>query len=180
VLSSGNLYNHNRYAPDYSTLIYQNMQDVLLSSLAGQPAPRAATALVAPVYAAYARVKYASPPNLKPGGAVYRSGSPAIYYPQGCDWGTGQEIPYALVDAETAAFGVGTKTSAASEGLHADAELALQRRHADGHTYTTDAQYVYVGREEHVAQQAAQFYLTKFVRDHALSRFSNSSHWLAP
>jgi hypothetical protein len=180
VLSTGDLFNHNRYAPDYSTLIYQNMQDVLLSSLAGRPAPRAATALVAPVHAAYATVKYASPPNLKPGGTVYRAGSPAIYYPQGCDWGTGQEIPYALADAETAAFGVGTRTSAAYEGLHADAELALQRQHADGHTYTTDAQYVYVGREEHVAQQAAQLYLTKFVRDHALSRFSNSSHWLAP
>jgi hypothetical protein len=180
VRSTGDLINHNRYAPDYSTLIYQNMQDVLLSSLAGQPAPRAATALVAPVYAAYTTVKYASPPNLKPGGPVYRPGSPAIYYPQGCDWGTGQEIPYALVDAETAAFGVGTKTSAAYEGLHADVELALQRQHADGHSYTTDAQYVYVGREEHVAQQAGQLYLTKFVRDHALSRFSNSSQWLAP
>jgi len=36
----------------------------------------------------------------------------------------------------------------------------MQKLHADGHTYDTNAQYVYVGREEHVAQQAAQLYLT--------------------
>jgi hypothetical protein len=180
VLSSGDLFNHHRYAPDYSTLIYQNMEDVLLTALAGRPAPRAVTALVAPVYAAYTTVQYSAPPSFEPGGPVYRPGSPSIYYPQGCDWGTGQEIPYALVDAETAAFGVGKATSAAYETLHAGAEIAMQRRHADGHTYGTKAQYKYVGREDHVAQQAAQLYLTKFVRDHALFRFSNSSYWLAP
>lgn len=180
VLSSGDLVNHHRYAPDYSTLIYQNMEDILLTALAGRPAPTAVTALVAPVYAAYTTVRYPAPPSLAPGGTVYRPGSPAIYYPQGCDWGTGQEIPYALADAETAAFGAGTATSPAYENLHARAELAMQRLHADGRTYDTDAQYNYVGREEHVAQQAAQLYLTKFVRDHALFRFSNSSYWLAP
>jgi hypothetical protein len=180
VLSTGDLFNHHRYAPDYSTLIYQNMQDILVSALAGQPAPQAVTALIAPVYKAYTTVSYAAPPNLTPGGTVYPPGSAAIYYPQGCDWGTGQEIPYALVDAETAAFGVGTATSATYEDLHANKELAMQKLHADGHTYDTNAQYVYVGREEHVAQQAAQLYLTKFVRDHALSTFSDDSYWLAP
>jgi hypothetical protein len=179
VLAGGNLYNHHRYAPDYSTLIYQNMQDILVSALAGQAAPKAVTALVKPVYASYASTRYAAPPNASPGGTVYRSGSPAIYYPQGCDWGTGQQIPYALVDAETAAFGVGTSTSAAYEGLHADRQLAMQRAHADGHTYDTDAQYVYVGREEHTAQLAAQLYLTKYVRDHHLFSLSTASYWLA-
>jgi hypothetical protein len=103
-----------------------------------------------------------------------------IYWPQGCDWGTGQEIPFALVDAQADAFGVGPLTSTAYENLHASAELAMQRLHADGRTYDTDAQYRYVGREEHVAQQAGQSYLTKFIRDHALASFSNSSDWLAP
>jgi hypothetical protein len=179
VLAGGNLYNHHRYAPDYSTLVYQNMQDILVSALAGQAAPKAVTTLVKPVYASYRSLKYAAPPNASPGGTVYRSGSPAIYYPQGSDWGTGQQIPYAVVDAETAAFGIGTSTSAAYEGLHADRELAMQKLHADGHTYDTDAQYSYVGREEHTAQLAAQLYLTKFVRDHALASLTNASYWLA-
>jgi hypothetical protein len=182
VLSGGNLFNHHRYAPDYSTLIYQNMQDILVSALAGQPAPQAVTTLAGPVYASYTSLNYPSPPNASPGGTVYRPGSAAIYYPQGCDWGTGQEIPYALVDAETAAFGVGTSTSTAYENLHASKQLAMQQEasHADGHTYDTDAQYVYVGREEQTGQLAAQLYLTKFVRDHGLSSLSNSSYWLAP
>jgi hypothetical protein len=182
VLSNGSLYNHNRIAPDYMTLIYQNMQAVLLTAMAGQPAPRATTTLVAPVYASYTTTKYSSPPYLSPGGTVYQPGSEAVYWPQGNDWGTVQYLPFALVDAETAAFGVGTATSSAYEDLHARGELALQQApgHTDGHSYDSDSQYNYVGREEHVAQLAAQMYLTMFVRDHALSSFSNFSYWLAP
>jgi len=182
VLSNGSLYNHNRIAPDYMTLIYQNMQDVLLTAMAGRPAPKAATTLVAPVYRSYTTTRYSSPPYLSPGGTVYQPGSEAVYWPQGCDWGTVQYLPFALVDAETAAFGVGAATSSAYEDLHAKGELALQQApgHTDGHTYDSNSQYNYVGREEHVAQLAAQLYLTMFVRDHALSSFSNSSYWLSP
>jgi hypothetical protein len=180
VLRNGSLVNHNRLAPDYSTLIYQNMQDVLVSALAGQAAPRAVTSLVGPVYRSYTATRYAAPPYLAPGGTVYRPGSAAVYYPQGCDWGTGQEIPYALVDAETEAFGGGTTTSASYESLHASAELAMQQSHADGHTYDSGTQYKYVGREEHVAQEAAQLYLTMFIRDHGLASFTSTSYWLAP
>ena len=181
VLSTGDLYNHHRYAPDYSTLIYQNMQDILLSSLAGVPAPEASTTLLAPVYAAYTTVSYPAPPNDSPGGTVYTPNSAAIYYPQGCDWGTGQELPYALVDAESSAFGVGTSTSASYESLHATAELTMQNAHADGHTYDSNTQYSYVGREEHTAQLAAQLYLTMYVRDHSLVQaLSSTSYWLGP
>ncbi len=180
VLSTGDLYNHGRIAPDYSSLIYQNMQDILVDALAGQSTPQAITALVAPVYAAYTSVSYTDPPYDTPGGTVYTPGSASIYYPQGCDWGTGQEIPYALADAESAAFGVGTTTSAAFEDLHANAALALQQSHTDGHSYDTNAQFNYTGREENVAQEAAQLYFTKYVRDHSLASFNNTSEWLTP
>jgi hypothetical protein len=180
VLAGGNLINHKRIAPDYSTLIYQNMQDVLLSAMAGQPAPKAVTALVAPVYDSYTTTSYASPPWDKPGGTVYVKNSKAIYWPQGCDWGTVQYLPFALVDAEATAFGAATTTSAAYENLHAGGELALQNAHADGHTYDSNSQYIYAGREEQMGQLAAQLYLTEYVRDHALSSFSTSSYVLAP
>jgi hypothetical protein len=180
ILSSGALYNHNRIAPDYSTLITQNMQDILLTAMAGQAAPQAVRSLVAPVYDSYAGTSYASPPYDKPGGTVYPRNNKVIYYPQGCDWGTGQEIPYALTDAEVTNFGVGTGTSAAYENLHAATELAMQQAHSDGHTYDSDTQYKYVGREEHVSQQAAQLYLTQYIRAHALDSYSNTSYWLAP
>jgi hypothetical protein len=190
ILGSGFLYNHHRIAPDYSTLIYQNMQDILVSALAGQPAPQAVTTLVGPVYASFTRTSFSSPPYDSPGGTVYKAGSSVIYYPQGTDWGAGEYLPFALADAETGAFGVDTGTSgnataasaATYENLHAGKELALQAENSDGSTYNakTNPTYVYVGREEHVAQLSAILYLTMFVRDHNLSTFSNADYSLAP
>jgi len=39
---------------------------------------------------------------------------------------------------------------------------------------------VYVGREEHTAQLAAQLYLTEYIAAHALSGSSSASYWLTP
>ena len=178
VEPDGSLVNHGRIAPDYSTLIYQNMDAVLVDSLAGRPTPRATIALQAPVYAAYRSVVYPASSFDPPGGTVYVTGSADVYYPQGCDWGTGQMLPYALVDAETAAYGIGGSDAAGWEDLHANAELAMQARFSDGHTYASSTEYNYVGREEHIAQQAAQLYLTKLVRDRQLVSFDDSSYWL--
>jgi len=194
VMSGGDLVNHSRFAPDYSSLTYQNMQEILLTSLAGTPAPDATTALIAPVYAAYTTVQYPSSDPWKPsydssGGTVYpalSANSATVYYPQGCDWGIGQEMPYALADAQNEAFVSGTPASAASyESLHAGAELKKQQANADGSTYSKYAsndtsQYVYVGREEHTAQLVAQLYLTEYVRDHTLSSFTSNDYSLAP
>jgi len=185
VLANGSLINHNRIAPDYSTLIYQNMQDVLVSALAGQPAPQAVTTLVGPVYESFSTTTFASPPWDSPGGTVYKAGQENVYWPQGCDWGTRQYLPFALVDAETAAFGAVNASAfgnAAYENLHASGELALQAVNSDGSSYNskTSPTYNYVGREEHVAQLAAQLYLTMYVRDHSLASFTDASYWLAP
>ena len=182
VAANGALINHNRIAPDYSTLIYQNMEDILVSSLAGQPAPRGVTTLVGPVYASFTTAQFASPPWDSPGGTVYVPGREAVYWPQGCDWGEGQYLPFALVDAETAASGLGTSSNATYENLHAEGELALQAKNADGSSYnaSTSPTYVYVGREEHVSQLAAMLYLTMFVRDHELASLTDASYWLAP
>jgi hypothetical protein len=182
ILGNGILYNHNRIAPDYSTLIYQNMQDILVSALADQPAPQAVTTLVGPVYASFTRTSFADPPYDSPGGTVYKAGSSVIYYPQGTDWGAGEYLPFALVDAETAAFGVGTSSNATYENVHAEKELLLQAKNSDGSTYnaSTNPTYVYVGREEHVAQLSALLYLTMFVRDYNLATSSNADYALAP
>jgi hypothetical protein len=193
VLPGGDLINHNRFAPDYSSLIYQNMEDILVTALAGQSAPQAITTLVGPVYAAYTTVKYAAPPYDAhpagdPDGTVYpplNADSSTIYYPQGCDWGLGQEIPYALADAQTAAFGVVTgtaaQTAASYEALHAGKVLSEQQANADGSTYGTNTTlYTYQGREEHTAQMAGLLYLTMYVRDHSLSSFNENNDVLAP
>lgn len=179
IEQNGAIINHSRVAPDYSTLIYQNMDAVLVNSLAGQPTQKATIALLAPVYAAFRSVNYTgTAPNLAPGGPVYMNNSATIYYPQANDWGSGQMLPFALVDAQTAAYGIGGSSAPIYEALHANAQLAMQARFTDGRTYANNTEYRYVGREEHIAQQAAQLFLTKVVRDRNLVTFEDSSYWL--
>ena len=179
VEADGTVINHSRVAPDYSTLIYQNTDAITTFSLAGKQTPQAIIELLAPVYNAYQNVNFSVPPYNNPGGTIYVPNSASIYYPQGIDWGTGQMLPYALVDAEAAAYGLNTTTSAQYEQLHAEAQLALQARFTDGHTFLDNTEYNYVGREEHTAQLASQLYLTKYIRDHNLASFTNESYWLA-
>ncbi|MGH3715033.1 MAG: hypothetical protein ACRDT4_16455 [Micromonosporaceae bacterium] len=179
VESNGVVVNHNRVAPDYSTLVYQNIDAIPLLAFSGVAVPRAIVALHAPVYAAYRDVTYAAPPHASPGGQVYAAASGDVYYPQGCDWGTGQKLPYALVDAQSAAYGFGTSESAGHEQRHADAHLAMQARFTDGRTYAYDSEYNYAGREEHTAQLASQLYLTKYLRDTNAVTYTDQSYWLA-
>lgn len=186
ALADGSVLNHGRIAYDYSTLIYQTMQAVLLDTMAGTSAPQATKQLLGPVYAAFTTNTYSPPTYDAPGGTAYKpngasAGDPTIYYPQGIDWGTGQEIPFALIDAETGAFGADTTGTAASyESLHGGAELAMQNAHSDGHTYDSgQGLYSFVGREEQVSQLAAQLYFTEAItsRPSPIS-WDTTSHWM--
>ena len=74
-------------------------------------------------------------------------------------------LPYALFDAQAAAYGFGgpdgspTDAAAAAARHLADA-TAMQQRRTDGAMYVSRTEYTYVGREEHTAQLAAQLVLT--------------------
>ena len=173
VEPDGTVVNHDRIAPDYSTNLYQNLDEVLVDALAGIPTPEAARWGLAHVYAALTDVTFSGRGYAAPGGTVYQRGR--FYYPQGCDWGTGQALPYALVDAQAAAFGFGDRRSGALETQHLHQQARLQARFHNGRTFASDKEYRYVGREEHTAQLAAQLYLTKLVRDRDLASFTNES-----
>ena len=177
VEPDGTVINHNRVAPDYSTNIYQNVDAVLVDALAGTATPAAALRGLGPVRAALSSVDFDPALYLAPGGPIYQDGPTPVYYPQGCDWGTGQALPFALVDAESSAFGFGTATSDADEDRHLAAQLALQARATDGRTFATDAEYRYAGREEHTAQLASQLLLTVVVRDRHLAHFTDADYW---
>ncbi len=167
VESNGVIINHSRVAPDYTSTAYQNVDTVMMAALAGTPAPQASLANLKPVYAALPTVPYNTPPYDSPGGKVYRIGYGSVYYPQGCDWGTGQQLPYALLDAQAAVFGFDNAppTSVTQSALHAAAAMTMQSRYPSGASYAeSSAEYTYVGREEHSAQLAAQLYLTYFVQ----------------
>ncbi len=186
VAANGSVTNHNRIAPDYSTNAYQNIDTIVMAALAGQPAPQSSLVGLDSVYAALSDVTYTPSPGLHtpdggPSGAIYYSTSrPIIFYPQGCDWGTGQEIPYALFDADAETFGFdGSAAIPASlaEAQHAAAAAGMQERpQAPGqapsgamYRTTTPPEYTYAGREEHAAQLAAQLYLTEEAAEGHLS-----------
>jgi hypothetical protein len=171
VEADGSVINHDRIAPDYSTNAYQNIDAVLLANLAGHSAPEAALHGLREVYAALATNVYSAEQVYRaPGGTVYDPVAPlarpfGVYYPQGCDWGEGQVLPYALFDAQAAAFGFGgpqgTPTDAsAAMRRHLAETVTMQGRSTDGRLYSGSAEYTYVGREEHSAQLAAQLVLT--------------------
>ncbi len=177
VQDDGTVVNHDRIAPDYSTNAYQNVDAILLATLAGHRAPEAALLGLSAVYAALGTNTYvAGPPFLAPGGTVYSPLAPfsparfGVYYPQGCDWGLGQVLPYALFDAQAAAYGfggpVGTPTDATAAAVQHLAEATrMQERFTDGRTFAGSTEYTYVGREEHTAQLAAQLVLTLVLAD---------------
>ncbi|GAA1900704.1 hypothetical protein [Lapillicoccus jejuensis] len=178
VEQDGTVVNHARIAPDYSTTIYQDVDGVLLDAVAGRPAPRALTLLLRPVYDSYTTRRFSPTVFAAPGGPVYADGG-GIYYPQGNDWGTGQLLPYALVDAQAQAF-LGEDTAAVLQ-QHLAGHQALTDRFTDGRTYSltpSPQEYVYIGREEHTAQLAAQLVLTQLVRDSGTARTSDASAWL--
>ena len=172
VETDGTVVNHSRIASDYSTTTYQNLDGAFMFTLAGQPIPRALTAFLGPVYAAFRDVTFVG------GGQTYVAGTGDIYYPEGNDWGTGQKLPYALSDAQALVFGYDPGWAAQYLDLHLDAQLAMQARFTDGHTYLDDTEYNYMGREEHVAQLASQLYLTLYLRDHGLVSFTDTSYWI--
>jgi len=171
VEADGTVVNHKRIAPDYSTNAYQNVDAILVATLAGHQAPQAALQGLGTVYGALGSNTYvAGATFLTPGGTVYVPQAPfsparyGVYYPQGCDWGLGQVLPYALLDAEAAAYGfggpAGTVTDAAAAASRHLAEAAtMQQRGTDGRMFLGSSEYVYVGREEHTAQLAAQLVL---------------------
>lgn len=174
VNPDGSVTNHNRVAPDYATNIYQNVDTVEFAAMAGTAAPQSSLFGLGSVYRSQSSVQYAVPPYATPGGQIYDGQfSPAdparIYYPQGCDWGTGQEVPYALTDAAAGTFGFGADApiaAADAETLHANAARAMQQRFSDGHMYLDSTEYTYVGREEHAAQLAAQLFLAYDLQGH--------------
>ena len=181
VNANGAVVNHSRIAPDYSTNAYQSTDTVVMSALAGQAAPQSSLFGLGPVYAALSLVSYTAtqayktPDGLPSGTIYYSSTDPTIYYPQGCDWGVGQEIPYALFDADADAFGFGGEATSAdmAESEHAGSAAAMQLRPqtaggaASGAMYrdATPSEYIYAGREEHASQLAAQLYLAEDVQE---------------
>jgi hypothetical protein len=175
----GTVINHGRIHPDYMACTSQTYFNVLLFALAGKPAPKASLFNTDVIFKTLVDFKFTSPPFLAPGGTIYRSGTAEVYYPQTNDWGRGRKMHFALLDCQAAAFGMdksASKNGAYWESLHANAVLKLQARSKDGRSYIETIEDTYLGREEWVAVQAAQAYLTKWLVFQKSIKFTNQAY----
>ena len=109
-----------------------------------------------------------------PGGTVYKPGTPAIYYPQGDDWGTARRAHFVSLDAHAAVYAryLGATGWPAAEALaqheKAQRRLWLSSGTDDGRTYSVHPaiaarQDTYPGREEYAAQNLATAWLALYV-----------------
>lgn len=166
--NDGTVVNHGRVHPDYFATITENVYGALLYTLAGLPVPQAALFNADVTYAALVNQPFA-------GKTIYRDGSADVYYPEGTLWGTGRRMHFALLDLQARVFGFDKKAGkngAYWEPLHAQAVLTMQQRSKDGRTYLKAGEDTYPGREEWVADLAAQAYLTRWLGSKGMYRTS--------
>ncbi len=160
INEDGSVVNHGRIHPDYMAAITSNIHAALTHTLAGFPTPRAAFFNADVVYRGLVDQSHK-------GKTIYEPGVATIWYPQGTRWGSKRRMNFALLDIEARAFGFDRKASVKAgewERLHAQAVLEMQRRAKDGRTYQDPEEDRYQGREEWVADLAAQAYLTKWIK----------------
>jgi hypothetical protein len=162
VNGDGTVVNHNRIHPDYMLTDVHNLQAVCLFALAGHAPPQSALHNAALVYSALTSKAFASPPYAAPGGMIYIPNSPALYHPQGNDWGTGRRMHAAAADVMMGAFGLAAGTDNWAL-LHGREVARMQARSTTGQTYTATAEDTYAGREQWVAMYAAWAWLAMWV-----------------
>lgn len=190
VYDDGTVVNHNLVHPGYMTFPTITVMGVVNQSLAGQPTPFADVRGFPAVYDALVDVVWTPGPKPsqysvdtaitssigQPGGHVYNGTSTVpgattdIYYPMGNDWGVGGRMEFAFMDV----IGTSVQTpfgyldswastgGAYWAGIHLTRVGNMQARFTDRRTFAP-GENTYYGREEYVAQMAAQAYLVRFL-----------------
>lgn len=158
--NDGTLVNRGRMHPDYMTTISLNVQALMTYALAGLPAPKATTYNADIIYKALSDGKFFN-------SSIYKNGSSVINYPRGTALGTARRMNFAALDIQAAIFGfdnLATKKGTYWANLHAGAVRQMQQRSKDGRTYLDKNEDKYPGREEWVAELAAEAYLAKWLQ----------------
>lgn len=172
VNEDGTVVNHKRVHPDYMTAITSNAHMALAYGLAGMAVPKAAFFNSEVVYQALSDGKLS-------GVSIYRINSSKIGYPKGNGWGMERRMNFALTDVEGAVFGFDKLSEKKGEYwalLHGQRVLNMQKRSKDGRTYQSAAEDTYPGREEWVADLAAQAYLTKWLQAQRKIKITNEKY----
>jgi len=160
INNDGTLVNQDKLHPDYMSDVSFNVQAALLFGLAGMKVPPAALFNAERIYQALSDGNFF-------GTNLYQPGSSLVVYPNGNAWGTQRRMNFALLDLEAAIFGFDSLANKKGDywaNLHLRKVLTMQNRSKDGRTYLYYGEDKYAGREEWVAEQAAQAYLVKWLQ----------------
>jgi len=157
--NNGTLINQGKLHPDYMTTVSFNINSALTFGLARMPIPSYALFNANRIYQALVDGKFY-------GTNIYQSDSGKISYPNGNGWGDMRRMNFALLDIEAAVLKfdsmVNKKGNYWAE-LHLKVVSDMQARSKDGRTYINRSEDKYPGREQWVADLAAQAYLLKWL-----------------
>jgi len=159
IENNGTLINQGRLHPDYMTTVSLNIHSVLTFSLAKKTIPSAALFNASRIYQALVDGEFY-------GTKIYQQNSGKVSYPNGNGWGSMRRMNFALLDMEAAVLKfdsmVNKKGNYWAE-LHLKVVSDMQARSKDGRTYINMSEDKYAGREQWVADLAAQAYLLKWL-----------------
>lgn len=162
IQNDGTLENHSIVHPLYM-IVDQGLYEATTNGLAGTCAPNAAKRNVQLMYDALVDKRFPVAGGTK---TIYTPNSYEIFYPEGNDWGTEFPMYFGGFDQLVSLFGldytVGTP-AATWEKLHNDRQIALQARYTDGHTYASNTENSYFGREHRVGSISSLTYLTTWL-----------------
>ncbi|WP_328946285.1 hypothetical protein OG259_37350 [Streptomyces sp. NBC_00250] len=150
ISDEGTVTNHGLLHPIYM-ILDQGLNEAATAGLAKKCAPVAALHNTNYVYDALVDKRY--PTSSGGTNTIYQPGSSNIFYPEGNDWGSTFAGYFGGFDALVSMHGqdglVATKAST-WEKLHNDAQIALQARFTDGHTYANGSENSYFGKEQRI------------------------------
>lgn len=185
VNEDGTLINHNIVHPDYMVSGLFAATPITWYSLAGDAVPKAGVFNNDVIYNALANLRFTpgeivnGKPIRPPGGTMFIPDSADVFFPQGNDWGTPHPLNFAMADAVTALFSRVPelrRKAAVWEEKHVEFTLEQQARFKDGHTFLGPSEFGYPGREEWIADFAADGYLLHWLAERHAVSFTNRKY----
>lgn len=159
INNNGTLVNQGKLHPDYMTAVSLNIHSVLTFGLAKMAAPPYASFNANRIYHALVDGEFY-------GTKIYQPNSGKVSYPNGDNWGSMRRMNFALLDIEAAVLkfdGMASRKGNYWADLHLKVVSDMQARSKDGRTYLSRLEDRYAGREQWVADLAAQAYLLKWL-----------------
>ena len=157
--NNGIAINHSRIHPDYMAVIAHLLNGAVQFAMSGQTVPEETVFNADLIYQAYVDLEFETPEYNEPGGSMYKSLAPKLYYPMTNDYGDNRLMHVASIDVFADALGFDHNVTLDGEywaNVHIDEILRLQDRFTDGRTYIDDEEGGSSGSERWVSVHLAR------------------------